>query len=176
MTPTVCIVIFGSDSASNISIICNQLGIPYGAVNPDETPNFKFTHIILSGGPKHVYNSDAYSIPDWVITATVPVLGICYGMQAIAKHFGGIVIAMPKKQYGPTVVREINDSHISNSMRWMSRLDRVIVSPNNFNVVGITEQNHIAAITDNGRWYGVQYHPEHPDFSDFDLFKEFLQK
>ena len=174
MKPSVCIVIFGTESAKNISIICNELGIHHEAVYPDVEPNERYTHVILSGGPKHVYEADAYIIPEWVIKSEVPVLGICYGMQAISKYFGGIVCAMNMIQKGPVMVTEIRDNNLISARRWMSRLDRVIVCPPNFHVIGVTPANHVAVITDNKRWYGVQYHPEHPEYPDIELFTRFL--
>ena len=56
--------------------------------------------IILSGGPSSVYNKDAYEVDQGVYTMGIPVLGICYGMQRIAKDFGGSVIRSSHHEYG----------------------------------------------------------------------------
>ena len=56
--------------------------------------------VILSGGPASVYDQDAPMIPDWVFEQQLPILGICYGMQALVHQLGGIVAPGDKREYG----------------------------------------------------------------------------
>src|SRR5579863_7613215 len=94
----VALVAFGATSCQKISRVLTRLNIDYRIVLPNEIPEWQPTHIILSGGPKHVYEDDHDPMPQWVLDSECPVLGICYGMQLIAKTFGGIVVAMPEKE------------------------------------------------------------------------------
>jgi GMP synthase (glutamine-hydrolysing) len=148
--------------------------VTYRIVLPEEKPTFKPTHIILSGGPKHVYDQNHYSMPQWVLDSDCPVLGICYGMQLIAKTFGGNVIRMPEKEEGPVEVTEIINGVQSGHIRWMNRYDRVISVPGNFDITGVTDRDHIASFTDHRKWWAVQYHPESTKHGDITVLKRFL--
>lgn len=174
----VALVAFGKLSTENIANTLDKLHVPYIIVLPYEVPTFHPTHIILSGGPKHVYESDHYPLPEWVINSDVPVLGICYGMQLIAHTFGGLVIRMDQKEVGPVEITELICSMGSlqqiTKCRWMHRYDQVISLPKMFNVTAVTQNNHIAAFTDGRKWWAVQYHPESPKYPTKRLFKRFL--
>lgn len=171
----IAVVAFGKNSVDRICYILNRLNIEYRIVLPDEIPNFAPTHIILSGGPKHVYEEDAYIMPQWVLNAQCPVLGICYGMQLIAHTFGGLVGRMKNKEEGPIEVTEIINSIQTTNIRWMNRYDQVMSVPNIFNVTGVTNMDHIAAFTDNNKWWAVQYHPEGIKYKDVSVFRRFLK-
>jgi GMP synthase (glutamine-hydrolysing) len=172
----VALVAFGKTSPDNIGRMLNRLRINYRVVLPYETPNFNPSHIILSGGPKHVYEKDHYPMPKWVLSANVPVLGICYGMQLIAHALGGTVWRMGQKEEGPVDVTEIINNTQYTSSQWMNRYDQVVSIPSNFSITGVTHENHIASFTDNKKWWGVQYHPEHKRHGDVDVFRRFLTK
>lgn len=172
--PLVALVAFGRTSAEKISCSLNTLKIDYRIILPDETPNFQPTHIILSGGPKHVYEPDHYYLPKWIIDSNVPVLGICYGMQLIAHTFGGTVIRMSQKEEGPVEVTEIINNNQSTYIRWMNRYDQVTAIPNIFDITGVTHNNHIASFTDHIRWWAIQYHPESSKHGDLGVFRRFL--
>lgn len=175
----VAVVAFGELSARNISHVLCRLRVNYKIVLPNEIPTFQPTHIILSGGSKHVYEYDHYPLPEWVINSNVPVLGICYGMQLIVHTFGGIVIRMPKKEHGPVEITELlyGDKLLQQvtSYRWMNRHDQVISIPNTFDITAVTKDNHIAAFTDHKRWWAVQYHPESQRCGTLHLFRTFLR-
>ena len=171
----VALVAFGSKSCGKISRALNRLNVSYKIVFPYEIPTFQPTHIILSGGPKHVYEIDHYPMPQWVLDSNKPVLGICYGMQLIAKTFGGTVIRMNEKEEGPVCVTEIINGHQMMNTRWMNRYDQVVSIPRIFNITGVTDKNHIASFTNNIRWWAVQYHPEAFKHGDLTVFKRFLQ-
>jgi GMP synthase (glutamine-hydrolysing) len=170
----VALVMFGKTSSENISQVLIRLKICYRIVLPDEIPTFKPTHIIMSGGPKHVYESDHYKMPQWVLDSNCPVLGICYGMQLIAHTFGGTVIKMREKEEGSVNVTEIISDIQSTQPRWMKRHDQVLSIPNIFDITGVTDRDHIAAFTDYKKWWAVQYHPEYRRCRDLKFFQKFI--
>jgi GMP synthase (glutamine-hydrolysing) len=177
----VALVVYGSKSATRISQVLDELNIHHYLVLPDEIPTIAYTHIILSGGPDHVYIKDEH-LPEWVINSSVPVLGICYGMQLIAYHFGGTVKAMASKEKGYYNVCEIVTINRSISQstkrRWMNRLDEVQTVPPQFHVTGINADDGIVAFTDHRKYWAVQYHPEHCEkgvSADTSVFTRFLE-
>jgi GMP synthase (glutamine-hydrolysing) len=171
----VALVAFGATSCQKISRVLTRLNIDYRIVLPNEIPEWQPTHIILSGGPKHVYEDDHDPMPQWVLDSECPVLGICYGMQLIAKTFGGIVVAMPEKELGRVYVTEIIDGIQETRPRWMHRRDRVLSTPTRFHITGVTSNDHIAAFTDYNKFWAVQYHPESPKCGDLTVFKRFFK-
>lgn len=174
MYHNVAVVAFGELSANKISNTLSSISIRHRVLSPYETPKFYPTHIILSGGPKHVYQLDRYNMPDWVINNDIPVLGICYGMQLIAYIFGGDVIRMNEKEEGLVPITEIVGNQQMTYSRCMNRYDQVITLPRNFTLTGITDKGHIAAFTDFKKWWAVQYHPESMKYRDINVFQRFL--
>jgi GMP synthase (glutamine-hydrolysing) len=166
------VVLFGEESTKLITYCLNDLSIRYKIILPDEIGSSDITHIILSGGNEHVY--DGYKIPRWVIQSKKPVLGICFGMQLIAKAFGGSVIKMDKIEKGPVWVSEIIDGIQTRKLRWMNHLDQV-AKLLKFDVTGVSD-NGIVSFTDHKRWWAVQYHPENENYCDLDVFKRFFEK
>ncbi len=170
------VINYGNKSSSNISAVLNALGYFNVVLHPYEYPGTKPTHIILSGGPKHVYDPDAYILPQWIINSDIPTLGICYGMQLIAHTFGGNIDRMDRLEKGLVKIREmINDVEVIGN-KWMNRYDYVSCLPNKFIITGMTSNNHIAAFTDNIKWWAVQYHPESHKSIDYDTFIRFISK
>ncbi|MDP2965991.1 MAG: glutamine-hydrolyzing GMP synthase [Pelolinea sp.] len=119
---------------------------------------------ILSGGPSSVYEANAPTLPDYVISSGLPILGICYGMQLIAYSLGGRVAAGSEREYGDTQVEiSQNNSLLSaGSYRvWMSHGDRIESLPQDFSALGTSPGSPFAMIADEGRHiYGLQFHPE----------------
>jgi len=125
--------------------------------------------IILSGGPKSVYEDGAPAVAEELFELGVPVLGICYGMQLMSRHFGGEVVPAGKREFGHAdLVAEGNPGPLFDSFFvegkspvWMSHGDHVEKVPVGFDVVARTTNAPVCAIQDVSRaLYGVQFHPE----------------
>jgi len=120
---------------------------------------------ILSGGPNSVCDAGAPYLPAYVLSAGVPVLGICYGMQALTAALNGRVAHAGKREYGPaelnivqssSLLQQSDDPHV-----WMSHSDRIKAVPEGFTILARTDNSPIAAIGDQDRqYYGLQFHPE----------------
>ncbi|HUS83640.1 MAG TPA: glutamine-hydrolyzing GMP synthase [Anaerolineales bacterium] len=119
---------------------------------------------ILSGGPAAVYEPDAPQIPEYVLASGLPILGICYGMQALTHALGGKVASAVQREYGPAeivITRENPLLHAGQQQVWMSHGDRIEVAPPGFDSFARSENSPIAAMGDNIRHrYGIQFHPE----------------
>ncbi len=122
--------------------------------------------IILSGGPSSVYDPGA-PLPDRrIFELGIPVLGICYGMQAIAHMLGGRVARAQKHEYGRAELIVDDNKGLfkdipQRSKVWMSHADRIEEMPPGFHVIGHTENSSIAAMADDSRrLYALQFHPE----------------
>lgn len=124
--------------------------------------------VILSGGPASVYEEGAPQIPDWVFEQHLPVLGICYGMQAMVHQLGGKVAPGAKQEFGYSVLHQdspeagsplFNDLPPSFQV-WMSHGDRVETLPEGFTGTAYTENSPLAAIGNGDNMYGIQFHPE----------------
>jgi len=131
-----------------------------------EIRNLQPTGIILSGGPSSVYEKDAPKCDPGVLAMGIPVLGICYGMQWIAKNLGGKVEPAERREYGPAqlLVEKENSQLFHNfpdSLKiWNSHGDHVLELPAGFHATGKTS-NAIASAEDQDRKiYAVQFHPE----------------
>jgi len=119
---------------------------------------------ILSGGPASVYEDDAPQVPDYVLETGLPVLGICYGMQALTHALGGVVAPMMEREYGLAELETILDNPLIPAGRhqvWMSHGDRIEAPPPGFVPLAHTASSPVAAIGDPERSrFGVQFHPE----------------
>lgn len=178
MTPTpreaVVILDFGSQYSQLIARRVRELEV-YCELIPYNTPAAEITRLnplgfILSGGPASVYAKDAPHLPDLVLAAQKPVLGICYGMQLLAYHLGGQVDPGQEREYGPAEIKLADlgsplfatiptpDPTLS---VWMSHGDRVTRLPAGFHSLARSENSPYAAIGDPARgFYGLQFHPE----------------
>jgi GMP synthase (glutamine-hydrolysing) len=119
---------------------------------------------ILSGSPASVYDPEAPTIPPYVLNSQLPILGICYGMQALTYALGGCVAASTKREYGPAEVETIRTNPLlpeGKRLVWMSHGDRIEQSPDGFVALAYSNNSPLAAIGDiNKHYYGVQFHPE----------------
>ena len=128
--------------------------------------------IILSGGPHSAFENHTPKISPAIFDVNVPVLGICYGMQAMAIHFGGQVIQGQSGEFGHAKIQIEPQSDLFDGITldqqaphffdvWMSHADSVTELPDGFRVVASNESTPIAAMEDVMRkLYGVQFHPE----------------
>jgi GMP synthase (glutamine-hydrolysing) len=122
--------------------------------------------IILSGGPSSVYDKDAPKCDPTVLAMGIPVLGICYGMQWIAKNLVGRVEPAERREYGPAHLNvQPCDSHLfgdfpSRLKIWNSHGDHVHQLPDGFYATGKTANAIASAEDPKRRIYAVQFHPE----------------
>ncbi|WP_317286701.1 glutamine-hydrolyzing GMP synthase [Leuconostoc mesenteroides] len=134
----------------------------------EEIKSYNPKGIILSGGPKSVYEENAFTIDSEIFNLDIPVLGVCYGMQLMAQELGGKVEANPGNgEFGQTVLQQtesagrlLADTPVSQTVL-MSHSDNVIELPEGFKVIGGSDKTPIAAIAnEERRLYGVQFHAE----------------
>jgi len=122
--------------------------------------------VILSGGPSSVYAEGAPALDAAIFDAGVPVLGICYGFQAMAQALGGTVGRTGTREYGRTPARTepgscLFDGVPAEQVVWMSHGDAVQAAPEGFTVTASTSQTPVAAFENPARrLYGLQWHPE----------------
>jgi GMP synthase (glutamine-hydrolysing) len=122
--------------------------------------------IILSGGPASVHVDGAPSIDPAIYEAGVPILGICYGAQLVARDLGGEVAKTGAGEYGRTTLAVERASVLladqpAEQVVWMSHFDAMTKAPPGFVVAGRTETTPAAVIEDRDRGiYAVQFHPE----------------
>ncbi|MFO7765837.1 MAG: glutamine-hydrolyzing GMP synthase [Pelovirga sp.] len=135
----------------------------------DEIRAFRPSGIILSGGPKSVYEGGAPPVEEELFDLGVPILGICYGMQLICQYFGGKVVPAGKREYGHAVLKSVGHPGDlfagffteGTSSVWMSHGDHVENVPSGFEVVAQSTNAPVCAIQNLQRHiYGVQFHPE----------------
>jgi len=161
---------FGSQYTQLIARRIRELNV-YSEIHPHNYPveriiNEKPRGIILSGGPMSVYDEGALTIDKKVFELGIPILGICYGMQLIAKYHNGKVEAAKNREYGKVQIQILHEDELlknieNNSIVWMSHGDYITTMPDNFNVTARTDNTPICAISNTAKKiYGIQFHPE----------------
>jgi GMP synthase (glutamine-hydrolysing) len=119
---------------------------------------------ILSGGPASVYEENAPFIPPYVLQSGLPILGICYGMQALTHALGGKVAPSQEREYGSALLQVIRPNALlpgEEQTVWMSHGDRIDRMPPGFTSLAQSAHSPVAAMGDPERqYYGVQFHPE----------------
>ncbi|MGC8658986.1 MAG: glutamine-hydrolyzing GMP synthase [Desulfomonilaceae bacterium] len=124
--------------------------------------------MILSGGPASIYDPEAPQLDESILGLNIPVLGICYGLQALAHALGGTVYKAQEREYGRATLGEISPRsrlfeglEISDFTVWMSHGDKVVKAPPNFIITARTSDTPVAALERaDGMISGVQFHPE----------------
>ncbi len=169
---------FGSQYTQLIARRVRELGVfceikPYD-ISEHKVRLFAPTGIILSGGPESVTAEQALKAPEYVFSAGVPVLGICYGMQTMAQQLGGRVETSDKHEFGYAQIDLTAESILFDGLGdtgkqgasgsldvWMSHGDKVVEVPAGFMGLASTTSCEYAAMSDESRqFYGLQFHPE----------------
>jgi len=164
------VVDFGSQYSHLIARRVRELKVYSEIVSPssswESVRHVNPKGVILSGGPASVYAPGAPTIPDWVFERHLPVLGICYGMQALVHQLGGKVVPGKEQEYGSAVVHQNGvEASLFHELPpsfqvWMSHGDRVADLPPGFSSLAYTENSPVAALGDGDRIFGLQFHPE----------------
>ncbi len=174
----IAIIDFGSQTTHLISRRLRELGIQSIILTPEafleKMNQLSLKGIIMSGGPKSVYQKNAPTIDKKTFDLGLPILGICYGHQLLTHLLGGTVTAGKKKEYGPAMIHVVGTSNLLPQTSkeftvWMSHGDEVSSPPPGFSVLAKTTTIPCAAMADEDRkLYGVQFHPEviHTQFGD----------
>lgn len=157
---------FGSQLTQLIARRLRELGVyselmAYDA-DIEKIRRLKPKGIILSGGPSSVYDAGAPVRDVRSLMEIAPILGICYGMQLLARDLGGVVESAQKREYGfnqISWVHSFSDAVPKNQRVWMSHGDIVKVPPPGFSIAGTSETGHAAALKSERAW-AVQFHPE----------------
>ena len=162
---------FGAQYGQLIARRVRDLGV-YSEIVPcditaDEVRELAPSAIILSGGPASVYAEDAPSVDAAIFELGIPVLGFCYGQQAMAVALGGAVGHTDKGEYGPAkITRAGSDSRLladtpHEQTVWMSHRDAVTEVPDGFVITSHTDICPVASMEDAERGlYATQFHPE----------------
>jgi GMP synthase (glutamine-hydrolysing) len=139
--------------------------------------------IIFSGGPSTVTSENFQTVPREIFKKNIPILGICYGLQLIAKLFGGkIKPSKKRREFGRAQLIKKNSSLLTKNylnlekIVWMSHEDAVVKIPKNFKIIASTKQSKLTIIENTKKnIYGVQFHPEvtHTE-NGKQIFKNFL--
>ncbi len=166
----IAILDFGSQYTQLIARRVREQGV-YAAVYPFDAPaeaidQYQPAGYILSGGPNSIYEDGAPQLPAHLLRSGKPILGICYGMQALTYALGGRVAAAVSREYGPATITHTPHSPLLDGLPstlrvWMSHGDRIEQPPEGFVPLAQSENSPYAAIGHVERClYGVQFHPE----------------
>ena len=176
MHERIIILDFGSQYTQLIARRVREVGV-YSeihpcTISPAHVAEMDPRGLILSGGPCSVYDADAPQLDGAFLSMTredgspLPILGICYGLQAMARLLGGAVESAERREFGRAKLivensDELFDGVSSGSTVWMSHGDHLSKLPQGFNVIARTDNAPIAAVRSE-EWphYGVQFHPE----------------
>jgi GMP synthase (glutamine-hydrolysing) len=120
--------------------------------------------VILSGGPASVYDEGAPQLRDWVLARGLPVLGICYGMQLLARATGGEVSPADHREYGAAQITVKDSSTLFAGLPadldvWMSHGDHLPSLPPGFKALASSKNSPVAAM-ERDSLVGIQFHPE----------------
>ncbi len=164
------IIDFGSQYNQLIARKVRELDVFCEIVPPDISVNSidveRIKGIIFSGGPASVYSKSAPKCDPRIFYLGIPVLGICYGMQLMAKMLGGTVEGAHSREYGRASLTVTDHKDLfkgvpKNSVSWMSHGDKVRKMPSGFGRIAFSRNTSIAAFANFDRkFYGVQFHPE----------------
>ncbi|RLD05108.1 MAG: GMP synthase (glutamine-hydrolyzing) [Chloroflexota bacterium] len=168
MTNTIIILDFGSQYIQLIArrireqhVYCEL--IPWNAP-PEKILTLNPKGIVLSGGPDSVYKPGAPQVPEYIFKTGIPILGICYGMQAMVQALGGRVKRASEPEYGFTTLETFSGNPllpVGEQQVWMSHGDLIESIPPGFRNFSRTNNTPICGMVDPKRnYFGVQFHPE----------------
>ncbi len=183
----VLIIDFGSQLTKLIARRIRELGVYSEVITPKDLVKIKKYNkvkgIIFSGGPSTVTTNKFPSVPKKIFEKKIPILGICYGLQLIAKLFGGKIKSSKKRrEFGRAFLNRKCSSLLTknffNSKKsvWMSHEDAVVKLPKKFKAIASTKDSKLTIIENSkDKIYGVQFHPEvtHTD-NGKQIFRNFL--
>ena len=183
----VLIIDFGSQVTKLIARRVREIGVYSEIITPKKFKKLKYYNdikgFIFSGGPSTVTATKFETVPKDIFKKKIPILGICYGLQLIAKLLGGkIKPSKKRREFGRAFLKKKKSSLLTkkyfNNRKavWMSHEDAVIKLPKNFKTVASTKDSKLTIIENTqDKIYGVQFHPEvtHTD-SGTQIFKNFL--
>lgn len=181
MTDSIAILDFGSQYAQIIARRVRETNV-YCELFPWDAPQEKILSIapkgfILSGGPKSVYEENAPYIQKFIFESKLPILGICYGMQALTHALGGKVDSSAQREYGHAEIQPLIPGTMLDvlSKVWMSHGDKVTQLPQGFVALAKSGNSPFAAMGDMQRkYFGVQFHPEvHHTPNGIELLRHF---
>jgi len=164
------VIDFGSQYSMLIARRVRECQV-YCELVPPDTPWERIAPLnpkgfILSGGPASVNEPGAPLAPAYIYESHLPILGICYGMQAITKQLGGQVTPGTRQEYGHAILH-LSDANSplfaglsTSSPVWMSHADKIEEMPPGFRVLAYTENSPTAVMGNDNRIFGLQFHPE----------------
>lgn len=171
MTDKIIVLDFGSQYNQLIARRIREMGV-YSALLPHtiKASEIKAMEgikgIVFSGGPKSVYDDDAFKVDEEIFNLGLPILGICYGMQLTAKYFKGEILSSPKREYGKMNILIEDKSLLFKDLSdeeevWMSHGDHVAKIPQGFKLLAKSQNGLVASIAnEEKKIYCVQFHPE----------------
>jgi GMP synthase (glutamine-hydrolysing) len=166
----IAVIHFGSQYSQLITRRVRELHV-YSELLPHDVSEERVNALhpkgfILSGGPSSVYDEGAPTIPRFILESGKPILGVCYGMQALVHQLDGVVAASDKREYGHAVLN-VADAHsplfegLPNQFSvWMSHGDSITQLPPGLKAIAQSENSPVAAMSDGSSIYGLQFHPE----------------
>ncbi|MGB4595463.1 MAG: glutamine-hydrolyzing GMP synthase [Anaerolineaceae bacterium] len=183
MPDRILIIDFGSQYAQiiarrvrDLEVFCELLpwNAPRDLLLTDATKG-----VILSGGPNSVYAPNAPKIPEFILDSGLPILGICYGMQALTHALGGVVSPSDHHEYGQTQIEVLVENKLLAEPEMtvlMSHGDRITQPPPGWQVIARSDNSPVAAMADfTNQRFGLQFHPEvHHTPQGIEILKHFV--
>ncbi len=174
MNESIIIIDFGSQVTKLIARRIREFGVfsqivPFNNVTKQLLSNNSIKGIIFSGGPRSVHEKNSPKIEKYIYEQKIPILGICYGLQLIAKQFGGKIMPSKDREFGKTKIELKKRSSLLENVLfpnkrvqvWMSHSDRISVIPSGFVNIASSDNCEFAVIQNQKKKiYGVQFHPE----------------
>ncbi len=172
MYETILIIDYGSQYTQLIARRLRELNVfcivyPYHKISIKIIDKIKPSGIILSGGPNSVLDRKAPKLNNFILKLSIPILGICYGLQLICSHLGGKIHKSKSREYGYALISIIKKSSLFAGLKknknqvWMSHGDHVVKIPNEFEITSKSNNNVISSIENKqNKIFGLQFHPE----------------